>query len=102
MKNITLFIAMFICGIDNSRESSNMEFSQMMNSPETNFDNIGRWLKTIFQNILLATDTLSYTEPVLLPTYLKSSAVIPVPVQKPAVENKLVVYPNPAKGICSV
>jgi len=50
------------------------------------------------RNILLATDTLSYTEPVLLPTYLKSSAIIPVPAQKPASENKLVAYPNPAKG----
>ena len=50
------------------------------------------------RNILLTADTLSYLEPVLLPLYLKSSAVIPIPAQKPAQENKLVVYPNPAKS----
>ncbi|MCD4744692.1 MAG: T9SS type A sorting domain-containing protein [Bacteroidales bacterium] len=50
------------------------------------------------RNVLISADTLSYIEPVLLPTYLKSSSVIPIPAQKPANENKLFVYPNPAKG----
>ncbi|MCD4697083.1 MAG: T9SS type A sorting domain-containing protein [Bacteroidales bacterium] len=50
------------------------------------------------RSILMTADNLGYIEPVLLPTYLKSSAVIPVPTQKPAEENKLFVYPNPTSG----
>ncbi|MCD4695827.1 MAG: T9SS type A sorting domain-containing protein, partial [Bacteroidales bacterium] len=50
------------------------------------------------RNVLLTTDTLNYLEPVILPNYLKSSAVIPLPAQKLAEENKLYVYPNPAKS----
>ncbi len=46
----------------------------------------------------MTTDTLNYVEPVLLPTYLKSSAIIPVPAQKTGKENSITVYPNPAKS----
>ncbi len=49
------------------------------------------------RSVLLSTDTLSYLEPVLLPTYLKSIAIIPIPAQKTSFENRLMVYPNPAK-----
>jgi hypothetical protein len=49
------------------------------------------------RSVLMSADTLSYLEPVILPDYLKSSAIIPVPAQKPADKNSLSVYPNPAK-----
>ncbi|MCD4695972.1 MAG: T9SS type A sorting domain-containing protein [Bacteroidales bacterium] len=50
------------------------------------------------RSVLISADTISYIEPVLLPTYLKSSLVIPIPAQKPGKENHLFIYPNPAKG----
>lgn len=55
-------------------------------------------VNTYLQTDLMFYDTLNYLEPVLLSTYLKSSAIIPIPAQKTAKENKLFVYPNPAKG----
>ena len=45
----------------------------------------------------MTTDTLRNLEPVSLPTYLKYSAIIPIPAQKPARKNSLMVYHNPAK-----
>ena len=49
-------------------------------------------------NLLMYYDTLTYVEPIQYPSFLKSSPVIPISAQKPAKENKLFVYPNPAKG----
>ena len=40
MKSLILFIALFIFGTVNSQESSNMNFTQMANSPEANFYDI--------------------------------------------------------------